>query len=768
MSASEVRAAVEAAFRDFATTGVPSSGKHEPVKSEIRYALGALLEATLSSIGSGIERFATVALMNADTSRADGTLAYVYDNNGSPADPANGIYQWDDGGNAWVEADWYVAAVAAVVQPLVDEAEGFRDEAEGFRDDALAAFNGVVVRGGGALIDGVQPLATIGANDANGDFWSFIALMPDGTIKSTAIANSVVAQFNGFEFANVEVVGYSVAFLQRDADGNAYVLFGLRDDGTLYAWNGVEAGERVTVYHIPFHGQSNAMADQSTPIISDAPTGWGNLRFARGVATWSSVDNPQSPADRAGAGFALVDLTAQGVETRANALADAFKARLVDSSRYAPGDTVAGPKVLMSSASLGGRKLAELGPEDHGASGEPGARAPGGFWPTLKNDIVRAQAAVEALGWTYALPFWNYDQGESEGDGKLYINAVGTLPPSGIISGYADKALTMVEDFDTYARATLGKNYPTPCLITPACYNLYTPTAWLNVADETELAIVVGPRYQMPSALMSDPRGNNIHYSPDGHRWIGEMVAKVGNRVIREGEAWQPLRPLFATKVSATQVDVTLHVPRPPLVIDERTWPRIFGWGFKIFNGTVDAPTNTSYATAIEIRPDGRTVRLTFPSVPAGAMLSLGETGQYPQLVNLPVAAVGAATVNGAPGYTLAFAGDYLTLLERALRDGATYAYGNNPSQGVIRDVTFAAGTTTVYGELSELRGGGGYGPFEAGDLVSFGAIFARTNIRDEDNAASVGTFVSGDRAGQPYPLQNWLVQYLGFPIEGA
>ena len=64
MSASEVRAAVELAFRDFRIDGVASSGRHEPVKSEIRFALGRLLESVLSSIGAGIVRYRTKSLMD--------------------------------------------------------------------------------------------------------------------------------------------------------------------------------------------------------------------------------------------------------------------------------------------------------------------------------------------------------------------------------------------------------------------------------------------------------------------------------------------------------------------------------------------------------------------------------------------------------------------------------------------------------------------------------------------------------------------------------
>lgn len=160
MSAVQVRAAVEAAFRDFEIGGVPSSGAHEPVKSEIRFALGRLLESVLSSIGAGIERYATKAAMDADTTRADGTLAYVWDD----ANPANNnVYQWD--GAAWVVAAWYFTAVAGVVQPLVDDAQAARDEALAI----VGPLSGLEK----ALRDEGFPLDTISATDTV--VWSIAA-----------------------------------------------------------------------------------------------------------------------------------------------------------------------------------------------------------------------------------------------------------------------------------------------------------------------------------------------------------------------------------------------------------------------------------------------------------------------------------------------------------------------------------------------------------------------------------------------------------------
>jgi len=121
------------AWRYWNTDGVPASGAHQPSKEEIQ-AIGAVLEAVIGTAVGGLLRFETKALMDADETRDDGTLAYVW-NDTTPEN--NAIYQWD--GSDWVVADWYYDSIASIVQPLVDAAEAAEIAAESARDEAVAA-----------------------------------------------------------------------------------------------------------------------------------------------------------------------------------------------------------------------------------------------------------------------------------------------------------------------------------------------------------------------------------------------------------------------------------------------------------------------------------------------------------------------------------------------------------------------------------------------------------------------------------------------------
>ena len=618
-------------------------------------------------------------------------------------------------------------------------------------------------------MDDMDPLGTFAARDPEGSLLNLLAFMPDGTIRSTPLRNFMIDGMGGTTMQDVEINGWGgYVFAQRDAHGDLYAVSGARSDGSFYA-PGIGQGGASKILHVPFHGQSNIAGDQAKPPLSVDPTGWGNLMFARGVATWSSADNPSTPESRAPSGFQLVDLIAAAVETRANGFADAYKARITNTSRFSPEIPGLAERILISFSGLGGRKLTELGPENDGDSGRPGARAPGGYWPTLIDDIRRAKAAAGALGAVYQLPAWIFDQGESEGDMTMYYGGE-TLQPSALVASYSAKALAMVSEFDVTARGIVGQSRPIPLFVTPASYNMLTSTAWQDVADASPLVFLVGPRYQMASAKnasngltgSAQDWGDEIHYNADGQRWIGDMCAKVLYRVLNEGEDWQPLRVLSARKVDATHVDMTFHVPRPPLVIDTEFLAKARGFGISIYGGTLNAPTDRQYATDAVIQPDGRTVRMTFPSIPVGALLGVGQA--FCDIGNYNVTAIGSgpATPNGFPTFTVSAAGDLRAAL-KPLTDEGAFLLSTSNGRGIVRSVAYDGADTVMTGEVRELTT-----PFTVGDVLSFRRLNTYTNFRDSDNAMAINTFSSGSRAGKLYPLYNWACQYDGMLIQGA
>ena len=126
----------ENVWREFVTAGVPSSGEHEPEKSEIR-AIGAAIEQVVgASLGNVDVAYATQAELFADLAWDPDSVALVYaDADSSKIDLY--LKTGASGAGAWTNTLALQTALAGIAQPYVDAAETARDEAENYVSQLL-------------------------------------------------------------------------------------------------------------------------------------------------------------------------------------------------------------------------------------------------------------------------------------------------------------------------------------------------------------------------------------------------------------------------------------------------------------------------------------------------------------------------------------------------------------------------------------------------------------------------------------------------------
>ena len=589
----------------------------------------------------------------------------------------------------------------------------------------------------------------------------------------------------------ISAVGSAFTDLENDpdwlmvfVDSQDRIAWGIRTGGLVYpeaapAKDGLSYSE---VFHFVLHGQSLAEGDESLPIVSNSSSGFGNYRFSRGVRTWSSTDNPTTPTLRASSGFSFNDLIADenGAfgETIANGVADGYKASF--GGRYAVNAQASlNPHVLVSYAGRGSTRLTQLNSEDTGRTDSRDTHAaPGGYWLTMLDDIARAKNSAASDGKSYAVAGLIYMQGERDSDLRIY-EWEDPRTPSNHFATWRDKFKAMADEFDSSARAITGQLRKIPTFLYQTSNNI-TGNAQLAAEEEHVDIYMIGPTYAVPSALngsyfsgATQVWGNSVHLSADGQRWFGEQAAKVMRRTLVEKEDWRPLRPLRAKKINSTTVDVEFHVPRPPLVVDTNFLAKCVNFGFAAYGGTIDARGTRCDVSNVEVVGGGTTLRLTFSTnLPAGAFLSSGMFSTCDFGASYAVASVGTSTPSstGFSRYSLTITGDIRSQLKPLTDEGAFNLYSTN-SAGVIREVQLVSGNTVLIGEDRELRTGGSYRPFLAGDVLTFGRPFAYTNVRDSDNEGSLNTFAStayGTRAGKRYPLWNWCALFDNFAIIGA
>lgn len=120
-------------FRDFVSEGIPSSGIHDPPKSEIR-AIGPLIETAIGNAGLGAlvsVTKTTTALLDADLAHDADTVALVY---ADATDANNDLYvkTGASGTGAWTNS----GALHAIIDGL---AAGYVAQAEAAADAATAS-----------------------------------------------------------------------------------------------------------------------------------------------------------------------------------------------------------------------------------------------------------------------------------------------------------------------------------------------------------------------------------------------------------------------------------------------------------------------------------------------------------------------------------------------------------------------------------------------------------------------------------------------------
>lgn len=240
---------IAAAFRDFVSDGVPSSGLHEPIKADIR-ALGPLIETAIGNAGLGAlvsVTKTTKALLDADLAHAADTVALVY---ADATDANNDLYvkTGASGAGAWTLTSVLHAAVAALFADPLQQAQSWAEgpgepggpgtkSAKEHAEDAAASaeFLGTVVTeqiplNVDDLAFAVRDPATLQVpfgvrKDARG------TLINDHVEEIEATANEAALSRQKVDPTD-DAVAWGVA--QRDAAGRRALLFGVRDrDGRI-------------------------------------------------------------------------------------------------------------------------------------------------------------------------------------------------------------------------------------------------------------------------------------------------------------------------------------------------------------------------------------------------------------------------------------------------------------------------------------------------------------------------------------------------------
>ena len=513
--------------------------------------------------------------------------------------------------------------------------------------------------------------------------------------------------------------------------------------------------------HLVSNGQSLMEGDEAEPILTTAPIP-GAVKFARGIGTWSLDDHPSDPGKRDAASFALVPMLPDTDKSYTTRGVENMMVTLTSLRRLQPG---APANVLGTYAGQGGRRLSDLSSED---------RLHKGYFKTLLDDFNRAKIAAGPAKYFVGGYFW--DQGQREGDLKIYEDKPVTTFQA-VRDAWAKNFMVHV----TQMRAAVTGITGQPSV--PVFINQVTggpvSVAQLMVIDKMPGVFLCGPTYAVPHAENSrrayDPlkqtynvRGDSIHLSADGQRWMGCQAAKVLQRV-NSGVPWKGLRPAgtSARRMDSLNIEVDFHVPVPPLVLDTGFFPKANGWGFSAYDDSAPGTTaNRIGVIEAIVTNDARAKKIGTVRFRLASPIGIGRgifrgafDGSFDSAANFEVTTtVAGPVVFGQPTTLIHLAaGADRGVLAAASAEGCFYAWllkGTGPSRLLIDAVSITRGNVSLRVENRHMAA-----KLQPGAMYAAGRSAPYTNLRDSDGeitALTFGDFFGGARRGTAYPLWNW------------
>jgi hypothetical protein len=233
-------------------------------------------------------------------------------------------------------------------------------------------------------------------------------------------------------------------------------------------------------------------------------------------------------------------------------------------------------------------------------------------YANLMTAITKAVGLAPGLGFSSTkveLLYWN--QGEAQ--------------PIDTGTVYKGKLEELQTDLSTDVAAITGQSGLVPIFATQKS-SPYSPRGTIGGPSEGVLAAnLAGDTIYLVTPEYPFDRADGTHLRSFDYRALGAYVGKVAKRVLYDGEAWLPLYPTAAV-LYGTQVEVTFHVPRGQIALDD-SWVSNPGCYGVQFNDS----TNSAYVVGVRLKPGTPDTLLVDLSVaPTGSSPAIGIGYYYP------------------------------------------------------------------------------------------------------------------------------------------
>ena len=220
--------------------------------------------------------------------------------------------------------------------------------------------------------------------------------------------------------------------------------------------------------------------------------------------------------------------------------------------------------------------------------------------------LAKIQAAYDIVGGQLVIPAFCWVQGEDDRFGDY-------------TDDYKGELVQLRADLDSDIKAITGQTQDVHCIVyqtnqlsigsaeaghyVPTSYNsgdygglMTVPTAQYELIRDNPYFHAATPIYYMKFAVSSN--GRVIHINSESQKVMGYFFGLAAERVT-EGLADIGLYIQSVTKIDSTHIQLVLHTPCPPVVIDTQQVYEVDGYGFSVIT-----PNNTNILQSVEVQPN--------------------------------------------------------------------------------------------------------------------------------------------------------------------
>lgn len=234
------------------------------------------------------------------------------------------------------------------------------------------------------------------------------------------------------------------------------------------------------------------------------------------------------------------------------------------------------------------------------------------YYARLINQVQQAHDIAAAMGKRLVVQAFSWVQG-----------AIG----SGLTGTYAENLEKLRQDIDADVKAITGQTQDVKCITWQSfLYNASLRAKqvydqYVGAAEAYPNIICAGATYHLDTKGPNSAGTGNLHFVSESQDWLGAYFGVAYKRTIIDGESFEPLKPIKASKAGKI-LYVKFNVPQRPLVFDTERLAEVQNKGFKLL-GT-DGTEKTITEVAI-ISPDTVKIVCADDDVASTDRLTYGE-----------------------------------------------------------------------------------------------------------------------------------------------